>query len=300
MRDIALSRDAEAWRRRGQMVRVRGVGVFVVDAGPREDGRAPIVLLHGFPTSSYDFHRSLGALSAARRVIALDFPGYGFSDKPPDYSYSLLEQADAVEVVLRELGVARAHLIAHDMGTSVATELCARREAGLLTLELASLVLMNGSVHIELSKLRLTQKLLLTPIVGPLFARLASRRLFKRQMRRIFGQRSIVDDQELDDLFALIRIGDGHLRLPQLMGYVPERYKFSRRWIGALERFDLPALILWGARDPVAVLAIGERLAVEIPRARLVRMDDLGHYPQLEDAARVARELNAFVESVER
>ena len=61
------------------------------------------------------------------------------------------------------------------------------------------------------------------------------------------------------------------------------------------ERFDRPALILWGARDPVAVLRIAELLARETPGARLVTLDELGHYPQLEDPARVGHEIDRFL-----
>src|SRR5258706_16438475 len=115
-----LSAAAEAWRARGRMVRVRDMNVFTVDEGK---GGTPLLLLHGFPTSSYDWSHVWAPLTARRRVVTLDLPGFGFSDKPASYAYSLLEQAEVVECVLRELGVARAHVVAHDMGTSVATEL---------------------------------------------------------------------------------------------------------------------------------------------------------------------------------
>jgi pimeloyl-ACP methyl ester carboxylesterase len=228
-------------------------------------------------------------------VIAFDLPGYGFSAKPADYSYSLLEQADVVELVLRDCGVRRASLVAHDMGTSVATELLARRAAGLLHFEVDRIVLMNGSVHAELAHLTPSQKLLRRRWLGPLFARVASATTYRLQLRRILGRREALTDQDLADQFALIRLADGHLRLPAIIQYYDERIRFRRRWIGALEQLDRPVLILWGRRDPVAVPAIAEALARETPGARLVWMDDLGHYPQLEDPPRVAREIERFL-----
>src|SRR5689334_7046043 len=124
-----LSRSAEAWRARGRVIDVGGRDVFTISGG---DGGVPLILLHGFPSSSYDFHLCWDALAARRRVAALDFVGFGFSAKPRDASYSLMEHADAVEVMAAGLGFARAHVVAHDLGTSVATELCARHELGLL------------------------------------------------------------------------------------------------------------------------------------------------------------------------
>jgi pimeloyl-ACP methyl ester carboxylesterase len=274
------------------MLTVRGMEVFCIDEGAVDD---TLLLLHGFPTSSHDWSRVWDALAARRRVVSLDLPGFGFSAKPASYSYSLLEQADVVELVLRELGVARAHLLAHDMGTSVATELLARREAGLLHFAIDRVVLMNGSVHAELAHLTPAQNLLRRPWLGPLFARVASATTYRFQLRRILGRNDALSDQDLGDQFVLIRHRDGHLRLPAIIGYYAERTRFRDRWIGALERLDLPALILWGRLDPVAVPAIAEALAAETPAARLVWMEDLGHYPQLEDPERVVREVERFL-----
>jgi pimeloyl-ACP methyl ester carboxylesterase len=274
------------------MLSARGLDVFCVDEG---DGADTLVLLHGFPTSSLDWSRVWDPLVARHRVIAVDLPGYGFSAKPADYSYSLLEQADVVELALRDHGVQRAHLVAHDMGTSVATELLARRAAGLLHFEVDRVVLMNGSVHAELAHLTPSQKLLRRPWLGPLFARAASATTYRLQLRRILGRQEALTDADLADQFALIRLADGHLRLPTIIEYYDERIRFRRRWIGALEQLDRPALILWGRRDPVAVPAIAEALAAETPGARLVWMEELGHYPQLEDPGRVVTELEAFL-----
>lgn len=287
-----LSPALRAWRDRGRMLAVSGRDIFVVDEGRADTN---LVLLHGFPTSSLDWSRVWDALTARFRVVTLDFPGFGFSAKPADYSYSLLEQADVVETVLRQLGVATAHVVAHDMGTSVLTELLARRAAQLLHFEVDRVALMNGSVHAELAHLTPAQRLLRRRWLGPLFARLASAGTYKLQVRRILGRRDALSDADLEDQFALIRLSDGHLRLPAIMGYYAERIRFRRRWIGALETLDRPALVLWGRRDPVAVPAIAQAVADETPGAELIWMDELGHYPQLEDPSRVAVELVRFL-----
>lgn len=292
---LALPPLAAAWQARGRRLALAGIEVFFVDSEPGAAGRAA-VLLHGFPSSGLDWRGMLPAL-AGRRVLAPDFPGFGLSDKPADYSYSLLEQADLIELLLRERGIAAADLVAHDMGTSVACELCARRERGLLGFRIESLLLMNGSVHIELARLTPSQKLLRSPLAG-LFTHLASGRLFRVQLRRILGRP--VADEELAAMWALIRHRDGHLRLPQTIAYVGERYRFARRWIGALRNLDIPCHILWGPQDPVAVPAIAERLAAEIPGARLQWLPGLGHYPQLEDPERNGAAVREFLDDVDR
>jgi pimeloyl-ACP methyl ester carboxylesterase len=278
------------WRARGRMVRVRNMNVFVVDEGA--GAAPPLLILHGFPTSSYDFRGVIPRLG--RRVVTLDFPGFGFSDKPADYSYSLIEQADIVEMIAQKLELGRAHLWAHDMGTSVATELLARRAGGLLHFEIDRLILMNGSVHAEMAHLTPAQRLLRRPLLGEVFARLVNRAAYRLQMKRVLALP--VADEEIDDQFTLMTLSDGQLRMPRIMGYYEERTRFRRRWIGALEAFDRPALILWGMRDPVAVPAIAEALARETPDAVLERLDGVGHYPQLEAPGRVIERVTAFLQ----
>ncbi len=291
--DVALPPLVAEWRSRGRFAELAGLEVFHLDTGPPEARRA-VLLLHGFPSSSLDWRAILPAL-AGRRIVMLDFPGFGLSEKPADYGYSLFEQADVVELLLRRLGIDEIDVVAHDMGTSVACELCARRERGLLHAEMTSLLLMNGSVHIELARLTPSQRLLRSPLAGT-FARLASERLFRAQLRRILGQP--VAEEELAAMWALLRHRDGHLRLPRTIGYVAERARFASRWIGALRRLDRPAHLLWGPEDPVAVTAIAERLAEEIPGARLEWLPGLGHYPQLEDPVRTGTAIRGFLDTL--
>ncbi len=283
----------DSWRERGRYLETPDGRIFAIDI-PGGSAPVPVLVLHGFPTSSWDFAATIEKLAARRRVVAFDFIGMGLSDKPASHGYSLFEQADIAIHVAREHGLTRVHLWAHDMGTSVATELLARRERGLLPFELTSFVLMNGSVHIELAHLTVGQKVLKSPL-GPLFARLNSRTTFKAQMRRIFARPPA--DEELDGMWELVARDDGAARLASIIRYTEERARFRRRWIGALERCDLPALIAWGRRDPVAVMAIAEKLAGEIPGAKLEVWDDLGHYPQVEDPARVADTVGRFFDA---
>lgn len=266
--------------------------MFVIElGGDRDHGATPVLVLHGFPTSSWDFVDAAELVSQQRRVVLFDFLGFGYSDKPDDHGYSLFEQADVATLVARACGLTRAHVWAHDMGTSVATELCARRERGLLPFAMESLVLLNGSVHIEMASLTLGQRVLLSPL-GDLFSRVSTKRVFAAQMRRIFGRPA--NDDDLEAMWTLLARADGARRLPAIIEYVHERTRFRRRWIGALERLDLPALIAWGKKDPVCALAIAEQLAKEIPNAELTIWDDLGHYPQVEAPEKVAQAVGAF------
>jgi len=271
--------DAEGWKAQGTYHSIRGRRVFAVDSG----GERPcMAVLHGYPTSSYDFHQVLPRLATRYRVIVHDHLGFGLSDKPRDYSYSLHEQADVALALWQELGVGSAHLVAHDYGTSVATEILARYELGYRPVELRSLTLCNGSMHIELAHLRVIQKLLLSETLGPLVARVGSQRVFSYNMKKLWGDQALLSRDELDAMWELLSRDDGRLRLPQITQYLRERRRFWHRWIGALEECPLPANILWGTADPVAGRDIAELHHAEIPQSRLALLEGVGHYPMLE------------------
>jgi pimeloyl-ACP methyl ester carboxylesterase len=289
-----VSPAVEAWRGRGRLLPTRDGDVWALDVPGADAGATPVLVLHGFPSSSFDFAEAIDAIGrgvSGRRIVALDFPGFGLSCKPADHGYSLFEQTDVVLEVARAVGLERAHLGAHDMGTSVATELLARRERRLCPLGIESVTLMNGSVHVELAHLTVGQKLLRSPL-GRAFARLNSRATFVAQLRPTFGREP--EEATLHAMWELLARDDGAARMPATIAYVQERRRFRRRWIGALERCDVPLLVAWGRRDPVAVMAIAEKLARGTAGARLETWDDLGHWPHVEDPARVVATVSAF------
>lgn len=289
--------DVAAWEARGRRQTLLGHHTFFIDEGPRD---APALLfLHGYPTSSHDLAPALPRLTAAHRVVAHDHLGFGLSDKPVDYGYSLMEQADQALLLWRHLGIEQAHLVAHDYGTSVATELLARRERGLLPIALDSVTLCNGSMHIELADLRIVQVLLRNPWTGPLAAKLTSRTIFAVNMRRILARPEVFDDAAIDAMWALLTRDDGRARMPQITQYLLERRRFWHRWIGALTRLDLPCHVVWGREDPVAVPAIGQQVADETPGARLTWLEGLGHYPMVEDPDAWADAVLGFLAEVQ-
>jgi pimeloyl-ACP methyl ester carboxylesterase len=146
---------AQNWEKLGSKRTVLGHQIFVIDASKGSALEKPVlVILHGYPTSSYDYYKVLDRLSQHYRVVLHDHLGFGFSDKPKNIAYSLMDQADRALELWKQLGLTKVTLFAYDYGTSVATEIIARHNAGELNLEIEKLILCNGSIHIELSQLR--------------------------------------------------------------------------------------------------------------------------------------------------
>ena len=276
------------WERAGQGLQIEGNSIFCMESGA---GSETIVILHGYPTSSFDFKDVLPLLAKQYRVIVHDHIGFGLSDKPADYSYSLMEQADRALLVWRALGVERAHLVAHDYGTSIATELVARRNMGFEPIKLESLTLCNGSVHIELAKLRFIQKLLRNRTLGPLVAQLSSKRIFRKNMRKLWANPSTLPEAEIDAMWELLIRDNGKDALPRITQYLRERQLFWHRWVGGLKVTNLHTHILWGNEDPITGGAIARIHHEEMAGSRLTLLEGVGHYPMIEAPERWATAL---------
>ncbi len=287
MSSTPLSDRVEDWRQKGTLEEFRGRRIHTFSQageGP------PLVLLHGFPTCSYDW-RYLVELMPQRAILAFDFLGFGFSDKPRDHSYTLSWQADLTEeLICRKWGDQPAFICAHDFGSSVATELLARDLAGELRFELAGMLLFNGSILVERSNPTLAQKLLRGPL-GPLAARFSNEAFFRRQFASVFGGAHPMTDEDAIDYWSLMTYNDGNRLGHKLVSYMDERVIYADRWHGAVSNWKGDLNLAWGMQDPVAVPGILDGLLEMRPELPVVRLPEIGHYPQVEDPVRFARVL---------
>ena len=279
---------ANEWKSKGEFITVNDRKLFVIDTSSffSTEDQVPsktMVVLHGYPTSSYDYYKVLPELSKHYRVIIHDHLGFGFSDKPLDYSYSLLDQADIALQLWQQLGVKKTHLLAHDYGTSVATEIIARNNNHELTIEIEKLTLCNGSMHIELSQLRTIQKLLKNKWLGKYVAKLTTYAIFSKNLRNVYFDKTKVSNNELKDMWMQLEYNDGRKVIHKLSQYINERYTYWNRWIGALKETNLQTNIVWAKNDPVAVPAIARLIATEISNNKLFWIENTGHFPMLEN-----------------
>lgn len=284
----ALPRELLDWEARGEYLRLGPHRLYAQSIGARAaTADRTLLLIHGFPESSFSFHRNVDALARRfDRVVLVDLLGFGLSDKPTDFSYSLFEQADLLLEAWRALGVTGGHLLGHDMGDSVVTELVAREVRGLLPGWLAgglrSLTFTDGNMVIELARLRISQSLLRVPWLGAIFGRLSRFRLFAAQVRSASG--GTIPPREIELMWAALRHNQGQLNLHRIIGYLDERDRFQDgRWLPALAATTLPIHLCWGAADSVSPPSVAEHLKSKVcPGARLTLLPAVGHFGALE------------------
>jgi len=234
------------------------------------DPSAPAVYLqHGWPTSSFDFQELSAALSADHFVCALDTPGYGFSDKPDGYPYSILEDGEIVQTFIEEvMGVDEVMLLTHDKGDSVGLELLHRLLNGSASFALTGHVLLNGSIHLEQAQISPFQSALLDPDSGPQLAA----KLDGAALAALLGANTYsppLTEADKAELASVFDFDDGTAVLHQTIQYLVERSMYEDdRWLAALANSRVPTTLIWGELDPVAVPAVADYVWNEVLSTR--------------------------------
>ena len=286
------------WRGAGEYFPHRSHRIFFRSATLDRDAPT-LLLIHGFPTSSWDWSPLWQTLATQFNVIAPDLLGFGFSAKPVAHDYSILDQADLCEALLTRLGVSRFHVLAHDYGDTVTQELLARAHDGSAVAALGSVCFLNGGLFPETHRARSVQRLLLSPLGGLVASQMNSAR-FAKSMTEIFGRATPPSRAQLDAMWSIVSENDGLRVFPKLIGYISERKRYRARWVGATSKArngDIPLRLIDGADDPVSGRHMAARYAELVPDADIMLLNAIGHYPQIEASEEVLRGFLGFHET---
>ena len=253
----------------------------------------PLVLIHGFPTCSWDWNQLWPHLTKSHHCIAMDMLGFGLSDKPRPHRYSLFEQSDLHEELLASLGIQEAHFLAHDYGDTVLQELLARQRAGRQKVHVLSAYMLNGGIIPGQHRPRLMQRLLHSPL-GPLVSRLISRRGFQRSFSEIFGPDTPPSEAELAAWWEQISVNDGARIMHLLIRYMSERRENYDRWVGVLANSPAPLRFFTGECDPISGKHMAECFQQLGPAQDVGTLPRIGHYPQTEAPQAVLEDYAQF------
>lgn len=265
-------------------LRVGGIRTLLREAGPG-DAREAVVFIHGNPGPSEDWIGLLNRVGGFARAVAWDAPGFGRADKPGDFPQTIDGHAAFIGKALDTLGIDRAHLVMHDFGGPWGLEWAARNPE-----RVSSVVLINTGVLLGY-RWHTWARIWQTPVLGELAMATMNQRGFGAFMHKAEpGLRR----EHINGLY------DSYSR--QTKRAVLRLYRASRDitgWADAtaarLAPLDLPALVVWGAKDaylPVEQARIQRQV---FPSAEIEVLDDSGHWPFLDDAERVEDIVGEFL-----
>ncbi len=293
---IALS----DWKDQGNYETINGQQIFTRIGGDKD---APtLVLIHGFPSASWDWEGMWEELTQRYYVITLDMLGFGLSSKPKNAAYLISEQADLFESLLARLNIDSYHILAHDYGDTVAQELLARQayatdDKQADNIPIASVCFLNGGLFAEMHRPILIQKLLLSPL-GFLVAKLINKQKFAANLQKIFGPATQPNSETIDTLWQLLIYNNGLAVMHKLINYIPQRKQHRERWVGAIIDSSIPIKLIAGSKDPISGQHMIDHYRKLIADANITTMPMLGHYPQIEDANAITTAYLAFRDSI--
>lgn len=255
-------------------------------------GRRPIVLLHGIGGSLEAWHRNIPALCATCEVIALELPGCGRTAAPPSYPKDTLRMfAQFVNHELDQLGLDRTVLVGSSLGGAVAIEYTLHFPQRVQALILVSSAGMDTRVGWPL-------RIMALPGLGEWLSQ-PSRTTAERSLRGIVADPSVITDDEIDTAYALAQLpGAQHAFLSMLRVYCSLfgiKRSEVRRIVGALDRIEVPVLLVWGDRDPIVSLDAMHVALQHLPRAQAAVVPGAGHLPYVEQPEVFNRLLLDFV-----
>ena len=280
----------QKWVDGGKYVKFEGLDIFVHTSGEDPVKGHGVLVVHGYPGSSWDFADVASKVQKKTKIVVPDMIGFGQSDTPLKgtfkENFSLFRQADLYEAVAAAEGLETVILVAHDMGQTVGLELMARQEEGKLPFRIKHAILLNGSTIVDLidttpgqeASLKAPDKALtkepfreewykdLTPTYGA-----------KMQSKKGAVKKA------LDCQIAQIYANDGAKVMGNIVRYLLERKEFYDRWVGTFTGFhSAPMTVLWGLDDPVAKTAMADRVKAWRPETDLYTLEGVGHWPSIE------------------
>lgn len=251
----------------GQLVHYR-------DQGPSSDP-LPLVLIHGTSASLHTWEGWVAGLSATRRVISFDLPGFGLTGPNAEHDYTDARYVAFVRQFLARLGVGRAILVGNSLGGEIAWQVALAepsRVAGLVLVDAAGFAFVPESLPIGFRIARI-------PVLREPMRWVLPRRAIEDSVLNVYGDPSRVTAALVDRYYELALREGNRVALMRRMD------QLAPGPVDRLGEIKAPTLILWGERDRLIPLHWGQAFEKAIPGSTLVVFPKLGHVPQEEDPA---------------
>ena len=243
----------------------------------------PVVFIHGHLASSASWKDVLQTASAGRPAIAVDLPGFGFSQRPWPFDYTAAGQARGLARYIEARGIGRVVLVGNSLGGAEAMLVAAERPELVEGLVLVAPATPTGPIPWPVRILRVRG-------MGETALALATRTFVGFGLRhKMYARGSRVTDAAIDDAWRPLGVPGTRRAALQAIRTDPDDYR------GLEGRVRVPTLVLWGEGDRMLPPSEAEKLASKISGAQLVILPDAGHLPQRERPEAFAAAVADFV-----
>lgn len=261
-------------------IHLRGVQIYceyVLNEKP------PLILLHGFVSSTYTFHKLIPLLANHFSIVAIDLPGFGRSEKSRTFIYSFEQYAALVSDCIRHFQLTNAILAGHSMGGQIALY-----TAKYVPEKISKLILFASSGYLKPAK-----KWLIYCTYLPFFHLITKLYIEKEtvleNLQNVLYDHSLITDELIEEYERPIREKAFSKSLTRLL-----RYREGDLSSQQLAQIKQPTLLLWGEKDRVVPLEIGRKLATDLPNAKLTTYKKTGHLLTEEKPTEIYEQILAF------
>lgn len=247
-------------------------------------GENVILVIHGFGTSSYDYHKVIDELKLTYRMVIPDLVGFGLSSKPINYYFSIIEQAQILLKLLESLNIKEVSVIAQGFGASVLCELMNSLKSSHFTnLKFHKIWLLNFSLSVELSPNIESQELIVKYINSTFLKISSSFEIFKKYIRKSFYNGQNISDEELNTSWELLKYDNGLKTLQFIDYWIIEIQQSSNRWLEAIKNSPSTKYVIWGIDDSSGDTKTLESIQSFLNTENSYLIEKCGYLPMLEN-----------------
>jgi pimeloyl-ACP methyl ester carboxylesterase len=250
----------------------------------------PIVLLHGTGASLHTWDGWVNALKSERKIIRLDLPAYGLTGPNPTSDYSQEFYATFINDFLTKLGVKQCIISGNSLGGSIAWNYAVKYPE-----KVSKMILVDAGGYAMKSKsVPIAFQVAAWPVIKNLFKYVTPRSIVQKSIENVYADKSKVTETLVDRYFEL------SLREGNRQAFIDRMSEFRNKGIlnvktSQIKNLLMPTLIIWGDKDFLIPLEVGEKFHADLPNDTLVVFKNLGHTPMEEDAAKTVAVVKDFL-----
>ena len=284
------------WRKHHNTINLHNQNISYIDT---QHGDETLLILHGFATSSYDYHKIIDELKKSYRIIIPDLIGFGYSSKPKHYFYTAKDQASLLTVFLRTLKIKKISIMAQGFGVCILDEIKSIVELGFVELNLITVYIVNSRIQLALTSDETVLELQKQKLTTALTKMSSSFQMFKKYFKMTFCNNQEISDEELENYWNMLNFNNGIKTMNFIDNYILETAKFSKKKLENLKNSSVNKYIIWGKNDEDYSLESFEKIKdlLEINPKNNALIENCGYFPMLEKPEEFINIIKSFKKS---